>query len=94
MMGITWWNVVDDCGAPGEPTISGIFTRDMQPKPAYHALDKLINRDWKTRLSVKAGKAGTVTFRGFKGKYRVVYRDASGTQKTLNFRLSKDGDGI
>ena len=24
---ITWWNVVDDCGAPGEPTTSGLFTR-------------------------------------------------------------------
>jgi endo-1,4-beta-xylanase len=94
MMGITWWNVVDDCGAPGEPTISGIFTRDMQPKPAYHALDQLINHDWKTRMSVKAGKGGTVVFRGFKGRYRVVYRDASGTQKTLDFHLSKDGDGI
>lgn len=94
MMGITWWNVVDDCGAPGEPTISGIFTRDMQPKPAYFALDQLINHDWKTRTSVKVDKAGTATFRGFKGQYRVVYRDASGTRKTLNFHLSKDGDGI
>ena len=94
MMGITWWNVVDDCGAPGEPTISGLFTRDMQPKPAYHALDQLINHDWTTRMRVKADEAGAVAFRGFKGKYRVVYRDASGAQKTLDFHLSKDGDGI
>ena len=94
MMGITWWNVVDDCGAPGEPTISGIFTRDMQPKPAYHALNNLINHDWKTRMNVKADQGGTVTFRGFKGRYRVIYSDASGTQKTLSFHLSKDGDGI
>ena len=93
-MGITWWNVVDDCGAPGEPTISGIFTRDMQPKPAYHALNNLINRDWKTRMNAKTDQEGTVTFRGFKGKYRVIYSDASGTQKTLSFHLSKDGDGI
>ena len=24
MMGITWWNIVDDCGAPGEPSVSGL----------------------------------------------------------------------
>jgi len=94
MMGITWWNVVDDCGAPGEPTISGIFTRDMRPKPAFHALDKLINHEWKTRMSVAAGKGGTVKFRGFKGEYRVVYAEVSGERKTLSFHLSKDGDGI
>lgn len=94
MMGVTWWNVVDDCGAPGEPTISGIFTRDMQPKPAYYALDNLINQEWKTRLSLKADQTGTVTFRGFKGEYRAVYTDASGVRKTLHFHLPKDGDGI
>ena len=55
MNGITWWNVVDDCGAPGEPSISGLFTRDMRPKTAYFALDDLVNREWKTSLKVKAG---------------------------------------
>jgi endo-1,4-beta-xylanase len=94
MMGITWWNTVDDCGAPGEPPISGIFTRDMQPKPAYFALNKLINDEWKTRITVKAGQDGSVKFRGFKGKYRITYKDASGKSKTMNFHLAKDGDGI
>jgi GH35 family endo-1,4-beta-xylanase len=94
MMGITWWNTVDDCGAPGEPTISGIFTREMQPKPAFFALNKLINDEWKTRVTVKAAKDGSVKFRGFKGKYRATYTDASGKTKTVNFHLSKDGDGV
>jgi hypothetical protein len=53
-------------------------------------LDKLINQEWKTRLSLKTGRTGTVTFRGFKGEYRVVYTDASGVRKTLHFHLSKD----
>ncbi len=78
MMGITWWNVVDDCGAPGEPTISGLFTRDMEPKPSFHALNKLINDEWKTRTTVKAGEDGTVAFRGFKGRYRLTWTDAAG----------------
>lgn len=94
MMGITWWNVVDDCGAPGEPTISGLFTRNMLPKPVYHTLDKLINHDWKTRLSVKVGKDGTARFRGFRGAYSVTYRDVTGKRKTVAFHLSNDGDGI
>ena len=94
MMGITWWNVVDDCGAPGEPTISGLFTRDMQPKPSYHALNKLINDEWKTRLTVKAAEGGSVKFRGFRGHYRVTWKDAAGTTKRAEFNLSKDGDGL
>ena len=78
MMGITWWNVVDDCGAPGEPTISGLCTRDMEPKPSFHALNRLINDEWKTRVTVKAAEDGTVAFRGFKGKYRLTWTDAAG----------------
>ena len=82
MNGITWWNVVDDCGAPGEPSISGIFTRDMRPKTAYYAMDDLINNEWKTRLTVKADATGAVSFRGFKGRYRLTWKGADG--KELN----------
>ncbi len=81
MNGITWWNVVDDCGAPGEPSISGIFTRDMRPKTAYFAMNDLINREWKTNLKVKVeGEERKVAFRGFRGKYRLSWKDASGKQ--------------
>lgn len=80
MMGITWWNVVDDCGAPGEPSVSGLFSRDMKPKPAYFALNDLINNQWKTRTVVKAGKDGEVEFRGFRGTYRLSWNDASGCE--------------
>ena len=79
MNGITWWNVVDNCGAPGEPSISGIFTRDMQPKAAYFAMDDLINREWKTRTTV-AAKDGKVSFRGFRGKYCLSWTGADGVK--------------
>lgn len=78
MMGITWWNVVDDCGAPGEPSVSGLFSRNMDPKPAYHVLNDLINNEWKTKADLKAGANGTVKFRGFRGTYRVSWTDPSG----------------
>ena len=81
MNGITWWNVVDDCGAPGEPSISGLFTRDMRPKTAYFAMDDLVNREWKTRLSTKV-TGGKVSFRGFRGRYRLTWKDASGKEHT------------
>ncbi len=79
MNGITWWNVVDDCGAPGEPSISGIFTRDMRPKTVYFAMDDLINREWKTRTTAKAA-GGRVSFRGFRGRYRLTWKDSSGSE--------------
>ena len=81
MNGITWWNVVDDCGAPGEPSISGLFTRDMRPKTAYFAMDDLVNREWRTKCEVKVkgeGERRTVSFRGFRGRYRLSWTDASG----------------
>lgn len=88
MMGITWWNVVDDCGAPGEPTISGLFTRDMQPKPSYFALNKLINDEWKTKAAVKAEADGTVKFRGFRGKYRLTWKGAAGNEQKKEVTLN------
>ncbi len=88
MMGITWWNVVDDCGAPGEPSVSGLFSRDMAPKTAYFALERLINHDWRTNDAVKAGKDGSVEFRGFRGRYKLSWTDASGEVKSEIVKLS------
>ena len=87
MMGITWWNVVDNCGVKGEPTVSGLFTRDMQEKPAYYALDQLINHEWKTTLSVKPDAQGKVRFRGFKGTYRISWTDKRGKQREMEYVL-------
>ena len=78
MMGITWWNVVDGCGAPGEPAVSGLFTRNMEPKPAYFVLNDLINNEWKTKADLKAGKGGRIQFRGFRGNYRISWTDPKG----------------
>jgi len=78
MMGITWWNVVDDCGAPGEPSVSGLFSRNMDPKPVYFVLDDLINHEWRTNTCVKATKDGAVEFRGFRGTYRLTWEDQGG----------------
>lgn len=78
MEGITWWNVVDDCGAPGEPSVSGLFNRDMTPKPAYFALEGLVNHEWKTDIDVTATETGRISFRGFKGDYILTWKDKRG----------------
>ena len=87
MMGVTWWNLVDGCGAPGEPAVSGIFSRDMQPKPAYHALNNLIRSEWMTNTTAKADKDGVVSFRGFRGKYRLSWGDAAGMEQSMETEL-------
>ena len=78
-MGITWWNTVDGGGVKGEPLVSGLFTADMKHKPAYDALDDLINREWKTKTSAKA-KGGRVSFRGFRGRYRLTWKGTDGAE--------------
>ena len=73
--------MVDDCGAPGEPSISGLFTRDMRPKTAYFAMDDLVNREWKTQTTAKAA-GGKVSFRGFRGRYRLTWKGKDGKEQT------------
>lgn len=91
VMGITWWNVVDGCGYPGEPSVSGLFTRDMEPKPSFHALNQLINHDWKTNLTLQADGDGDIQFRGFKGKYRITWKDTNGAHQEKIIDLIEDG---
>ena len=80
-MGITWWNTVDGGGVKGEPLVSGLFTTDLKHKPAYDALDDLINREWKTKTTAKAA-GGKVSFRGFKGRYRLTWKDTEGKDRS------------
>ena len=79
-MGVTWWNTVDGGAVKGEPLVSGLFTPDMKKKPVYHAIDELVNHEWKTRISVKAA-GGKVAFRGFKGRYRLSWKVADGSER-------------
>ena len=90
-MGITWWNTVDGAGVAGEPLVSGLLTQDMKRKPAYDALDELINHEWQTRLTVKA-KDGFADFRGFRGKYKVRWVCATcGGRHVRTVYLTGDG---
>ncbi len=85
---IVWWNLADGAAYRDEGQYrGGLIDENLAPKPAYEALDQLINREWKTQVSTKAGK--TFSFRGFYGRYRVSVRGASGT-KVHEIHLCKD----
>ena len=77
---ITYWNLVDHTYHK-ENLASGLYTADMRKKKAYYALDRLINHEWKTRQTARADGEGRVAFRGFRGRYRLDWKDANG-----NFR--------
>ncbi len=85
--GITWWNLIDGGAAPGEPSFSGLLDKEGNPKPSYEVLDKLINHEWKTRLTLKADKDGRISFRGFRGTYRITYKDQKGKKATMQYKL-------
>lgn len=90
--GITWWNFADGGAAPGEDgVLSGLIDREHRPKPAFHALDRLINHEWKTRTgALTAGGEGCVRFRGFKGAYRLAV-EAGGRRTQAAANLAADG---
>ena len=91
-MGITWWNTVDGGGVAGEPLVSGLFTRDLQKKPVYHALDRLINHEWRTRKRVEVEGQRAVKFRGFLGRYRLGWTcPRCGERHVKTVHLGKGG---
>lgn len=69
---ITWWNLPDGGAVPGEDKLaSGLLDRQLDPKPAYDALDQLINHEWRSDLTLTTDAHGSCSFRGFHGQYRV-----------------------
>ena len=67
--GITWWDLTDG-GWLNAP--AGLLRRDQSPKPAYHALLRLVKGEWwlaPTRMVTDS--AGRVAFDGFLGEYEL-----------------------
>ena len=90
MAGITWWNLGDGTAYGNEGRAGGgLADEDFNPKPAYKALDQLINHDWKTNLEMKSADDGTVKFRGFRGTYEIEVT-AGGKTKKFELPLGPD----
>jgi endo-1,4-beta-xylanase len=101
MAGITWWNLPDNTAYGNENSaLGGLTDKNLDPKPAYEALNKLINHEWKTHYSGTTDAEGRCTFRGFAGAYEVsiappagpvrrfTHSIQAGTENTANFRLT------
>ncbi|MCX6906947.1 MAG: endo-1,4-beta-xylanase, partial [Verrucomicrobia bacterium] len=89
MAGVTWWNLGDDTAYENEnKALGGLLDNEMNPKPAYEALDKLINHDWETRLTLKTDASGKASFRGFCGTYGYT-AEVSGKKSAGVFRLQR-----
>ena len=87
--GITWWNFLDNTAAKGEDKWhAGLVRRDFSPKPAFAALDRLINHDWKTKFETNSAASSEVTVRGFHGDY-IVTAQAGGKTIKQTFHLKK-----
>jgi len=68
--------------------LGGLLDKEMNPKPAYQALDRLINHDWKTNLMLDTDANGKASFRGFFGDYTAI-AEAGGKTVKKTLRLNK-----
>ena len=99
MEAIIYWNLVDGYAAfakqgdmaSGENYFHGALLRyDMSPKPAFYALDELINKTWRTNLSDTV-QSGEYEMKGFYGEYE-VRATASGKTTAVKIHLEKEAD--
>ena len=85
---ISWWDLSDAFAWQNAP--GGLLRADLSPKPAYEALDRLINHLWRTEAAVWTDEEGCVTIRAFFGSYRITVR-AGQQSKTIKVHLTRDG---
>jgi hypothetical protein len=74
---ITWWGLPDG-GWLNAP--SGLVRADGSPKPAFEALDGLINGEWwLPPTTLMTDDEGRVRFEGFAGDYEVSFGGSNAT---------------
>ena len=70
MKGITWWNLGDGTAIEHETKFNGgLLRKNLDPKPSYLELERLIKDDWTTRETLRTDENGHLDFRGFHGQY-------------------------
>jgi GH35 family endo-1,4-beta-xylanase len=88
VVSINWWAFSDaNSWLPG----GGFLTEEMQPKPAFEVLNKLIKEEWLSPdTHSETNQKGEYEFRGFHGEYEVVASLEDGTRKNFTFHLEKE----
>jgi len=87
MKSIHWWGLSDKMiWLKG----GGLLDRDLNPKPVYNRLLKLIKQDWMTKnVSATTNKKGEIYLRGFYGNYLLTIIRADGSRFTHSFHLAE-----
>ncbi len=86
---ITYWNIGDGLAYGPENILKGgLLDEELNPKPAFTALDRLINQEWKTTLTATTDEEGKMAFRGFPGNYRISQEPASHNSSSSQLHLS------
>jgi GH35 family endo-1,4-beta-xylanase len=95
MESIVYWNLGDNCAISGgngwaeDLFRSGLIRSDFSPKPSFHALDELINKEWRTNLDLETAQ-DHLYFKAFYGRYTVSVIH-EGQEVTRELHLSKNG---
>lgn len=89
---IHWWGLCDRAiWLPG----GGLLDKDLEPKPVYNRLLKLIKHDWMTKdLQLKTDRNGKVSFRGFYGNYNVSVLLPDGKRSNLTTGVHQGRNNI
>jgi len=80
---ITWWDLTDYDAWQGAP--AGLLRKDLSSKPAYEELKRLVKEVWWTKTNLITDNEGKISFKGFKGKYKLVFGN-----KEITFELLKN----
>lgn len=68
---------------------SGLLREDFSKKPAFDALDRLINHEWKTSAKLHTDAEGRCVLSGFRGRYRI---EAKADGKRVRGAVHLSGD--
>jgi len=92
---IIYWNFMDGEHWKKEGDCRGcLLDVNGCEKPSYQVLYQLIEREWKTRMSLVTNEVGEIHFRGFKGGYDVTIKSKEGRRR-LNYGLhGVDSDAL
>ena len=90
MGSIHWWGLSDRMiWLKG----GGLLDEDLNPKPVYTRLHKLIKEEWMTKnLLLKTDKMGQINFRGFYGSYKIKITELNGNSINIERHLTKNMD--
>jgi hypothetical protein len=67
-----------------------LIDEEYRPKPIYDVLDRLFNKEWRTRMSVPLDGAGSLSFRGFFGSYEIRLTTKNGDVPVYPVHVRKD----